>query len=75
MLPLARRLEALLFISPRPIAADRLAEACDCSAEDAAGALTALCAEYAAGAEFVWGPSSGLDADAAGATTCGSKAG
>ena len=50
MLPLARRLEALLFISPRPIAADRLSEACRCTAEEASAALATLQAEYAAGA-------------------------
>jgi segregation and condensation protein B len=46
MLPLARRLEALLFISSRPVAADRLADACACSSEEAAEALEALRAEY-----------------------------
>jgi segregation and condensation protein B len=50
MLPLARRLEALLFISPRPVAADRLAEACACTEEEAAAAVRALRDEYAAGA-------------------------
>jgi segregation and condensation protein B len=49
MLPLSRRLEALLFISSRPIAADRLAEACACTQEEVAAALQALRAEYAAG--------------------------
>jgi segregation and condensation protein B len=49
MLPLARRLEALLFISSRPIAAHRLAEACRCSEDEAETALDALRAEYAAG--------------------------
>jgi len=49
MLPLARRLEALLFISSRPIAAHRLAEACRCAEEEAETALDALRAEYAAG--------------------------
>jgi len=53
MLPLTRRLEALLFISPRPIAADRLAEACACTEEETAEALTALRAEYAAGAHGI----------------------
>jgi segregation and condensation protein B len=53
MHPLARRLEALLFISPRPIAADRLAEACACSAPDAAAALEALRADYAPGAHGI----------------------
>jgi segregation and condensation protein B len=49
MLPLARRLEALLFISPRPIAATRLAEACACTEDEAVAALEALRAEYADG--------------------------
>jgi segregation and condensation protein B len=53
MLPLARRLEALLFISSRPIAADRLAEACACSPEAAAQALAALRVEYADGAHGI----------------------
>jgi segregation and condensation protein B len=49
MLPLARRLEALLFISPRPIAADKLAEACACRGDEATAALDVLREEYAAG--------------------------
>jgi segregation and condensation protein B len=49
MLPLARRLEALLFISPRPIAADRLAEACACEDDELTAALDGLRTEYAAG--------------------------
>jgi segregation and condensation protein B len=49
MLPLVRRLEALLFISSRPIAAVRLAEACECSEEDVTAALQTLREEYAAG--------------------------
>jgi segregation and condensation protein B len=49
MLPLARRLEALLFISTRPIAAGRLAESCRCTEVEAQGALEALSAEFAAG--------------------------
>jgi segregation and condensation protein B len=49
MLPLARRLEALLFISSRPVPAGRLAEACDCSADEAEAALDALRTEFAAG--------------------------
>jgi segregation and condensation protein B len=53
MLPLARRLEALLFISPRPVAAERLADACACGEDEAAAALDALRAEYAAGAHGV----------------------
>lgn len=50
MLPLARRLEALLFISSRPVSAERLAEACACGADDVAAALGALTAEYGSGA-------------------------
>jgi segregation and condensation protein B len=46
MLPLARRLEALLFISSRPIAPDRLAEACRCTPDEAIVALEVLRAEY-----------------------------
>ena len=53
MLPLARRLEALLFISPRPVAAERLADACACSEDEAAAALDALRADYAAGAHGI----------------------
>jgi segregation and condensation protein B len=53
MLPLARRLEALLFISPRPVATDRLADACACSAEEAQRALDALRAEYAGDAHGI----------------------
>ncbi|HMK91364.1 MAG TPA: SMC-Scp complex subunit ScpB [Thermoleophilia bacterium] len=49
MLPLARRLEALLFISPRPVPADRLSDACRCSTEDAEAALEALRTEFAGG--------------------------
>lgn len=49
MLPLARRLEALLFISPRPIAANRLAEACRCAEDEAQTALEALQAEFGTG--------------------------
>ncbi len=46
MLPLARRLEALLFISPRPVPPDRLAQACDCTVAEVSAALDALQAEY-----------------------------
>jgi segregation and condensation protein B len=53
MLPLSRRLEALLFISSRPIPADRLAEACVCTEEELAEALQGLRAEYAAGAHGI----------------------
>lgn len=49
MHPLARRLEALLFISPRPLSGDRLAEACDCSEDEMAVALQTLRDEFAAG--------------------------
>ena len=50
---LTRRLEALLFISPRPVPADRLAEACECGPGEVAAALDALRAEYAAGAHGI----------------------
>jgi segregation and condensation protein B len=53
MLPLARRLEALLFISPRPIAAERLADACGCGTAESAAALDVLREEYAAGAHGI----------------------
>lgn len=53
MTPLARRLEALLFISPRPIATGRLAEACACTEDEAAAALDLLRAEYAVGARGI----------------------
>ena len=49
MLPLVRRLEALLFISPRPVAASRLAEACSCGEDELTAALDVLRAEYTAG--------------------------
>lgn len=49
MPPLARRLEALLFISPRPVPADRLAEACACGRDDVTAALEALRAAFAPG--------------------------
>jgi segregation and condensation protein B len=53
MLPLARRLEALLFTSPRPIATDRLAEACGCPEDEAVAALHTLRAEFAAGSHGI----------------------
>lgn len=49
MLPLARRLEALLFVSPRPVALERLVEACACGEDEAAAGLDALREEYAGG--------------------------
>jgi len=49
MRSLTRRLEALLFISSRPVPADRLAEACRCDEGDVAAALTELCDEFAPG--------------------------
>ena len=45
---LARRLEALLFISSRPLPPSEMAAACGCSAEDADDALAALRVEYTA---------------------------
>jgi segregation and condensation protein B len=53
MLPLARRLEALLFISPRPVAAGRLADACACAEHEATQALDGLRVEYAEGAHGI----------------------
>lgn len=49
MLPLTKRLEALLFISPRPVAGATLAAACECPPEDLAEALAELRREYAPG--------------------------
>jgi segregation and condensation protein B len=49
MLPLARRLEALLFISSRPVPADRLAHACDRTEGEIAEALAALRGEFTSG--------------------------
>lgn len=49
MTPLARTVEALLFLSPEPVPAAALAEAADCSGEDLAAALEQLGAEYAPG--------------------------
>lgn len=44
---LARRLEALIFISPRPVPAARLVEACGCDDLELAEALAELRDEYA----------------------------
>jgi segregation and condensation protein B len=49
MNPLARTLEALLFLSPEPAPLDALAEAANASAEDVTAALAELGAEYAPG--------------------------
>lgn len=49
MRALTRRLEALLFISPRPVATSRLAEACGCAESELAEALAQLRAEYGVG--------------------------
>ncbi len=46
---LARRLEALLFISARPLPAAELADACGCAEDDVSGAVAELREEYAAG--------------------------
>jgi len=46
---LARRLEAIIFISPRPVPTTELAEACDVGGERAEAGLGALAAEYAGG--------------------------
>jgi segregation and condensation protein B len=53
MLPLARRLEALLFSSSRPVPADRLADTCGCGEEEAAEALAALRREFASGSHGI----------------------
>ena len=45
---LARRLEALLFISSRPLPSAEMAIACGCSAADVDEALAALRVEYTA---------------------------
>jgi segregation and condensation protein B len=47
--PLARTLEALLFLSNEPVAADDLAEAAECDADELAAALDELRAAYAPG--------------------------
>jgi len=46
---ITRRLEAVIFISPRPVAVDELAAACDETAERVAAALPTLAVEYAGG--------------------------
>jgi segregation and condensation protein B len=45
----ARIVEALLFLSPDPVAVEDLAEAADCDPDELAAALAALDAEYAPG--------------------------
>jgi segregation and condensation protein B len=49
MKPLARRLTALLFCSPEPVAATELAEALDCSADDLEAAASEVEQEFAEG--------------------------
>jgi segregation and condensation protein B len=49
MRPLSRRLEALLFISSRPLSAEQLAQACRCADEELEAALADLRAELAPG--------------------------
>jgi segregation and condensation protein B len=49
MTPLARTLEALLFLSPEPVPAAALAEAADCPPEELTAALEELAAQYAPG--------------------------
>jgi segregation and condensation protein B len=49
MTPLARTLEALLFLSPEPVAAAALAEAAGAAPEEVAAALDELAAHYAPG--------------------------
>lgn len=46
---LSRQLEALLFISPRPVAAADLAVACEAGEADVASAMAGLAVEYADG--------------------------
>lgn len=53
MLALARRLEALLFISSRPLAVDELADACACDAGEVAAAMGHLREEYVSGAHGI----------------------
>ncbi|MEA2384277.1 MAG: segregation and condensation protein [Solirubrobacteraceae bacterium] len=50
MSPLARTIEALLFLSPEPVAVADLAQAADCWPDDAEAALAELCEAYAPGA-------------------------
>jgi segregation and condensation protein B len=47
MIDTARRLEAVIFISPRPVPTDELVAACDEPAEAVEAGLAALAAEYA----------------------------
>ena len=49
MTPLARTLEALLFLSSEPVAAADLAEAAECDADELAAALDELREAYAPG--------------------------
>ena len=50
MSPLARTLEALLFLSPEPVAVADLAQAADCWPDEAEAALAELAEAYAPGA-------------------------
>ena len=43
---ITRRLEAVIFISPRPVATDELAAACDASGDEIAAGLATLAEEY-----------------------------
>ena len=49
MLTLMRRLEALLFIAPRPVSATEMAKACACEEQDVREALAALAVEFNGG--------------------------
>ena len=49
MSPLARTIEALLFLSSEPVSAADLAEAAECGADELAAALDELAADYAPG--------------------------
>lgn len=46
MLTLTRRLEALLFIAPRPVSAPEMAKACTCEEQEVRAALAALATEF-----------------------------
>ena len=46
---ITRRLEAVIFISPRPVATDELVAACAASGDSVASGLSTLAAEYSGG--------------------------
>lgn len=53
MSPLARTLEALLFLAPEPVALRSLADACECEPDELTEALGELRAAYAPGARGI----------------------